>query len=203
MDHPRELLNNGFTILRGAFGDTDVRDHVCDLCGSKEPSFDTIATRFVDEDLALGPSRKNFRVTDEGRGMLTCPKLFSLFSEAFETCSWYDASIIGAIPGRGRQPIHRDYSRPVSASGPWKVVAFTPMEDVLPKGGLTVVHPETHLSNENDATRRRQRIRLHAGDVLVFFSSLRHYGASNDTDRVRVLYSQTFEATAPRFEEFM
>ena len=109
---------------------------------------------------------------------------------------WYDASIITALPGRGRQPAHRDYAPPANAGGDWKLVVFTPVDDVARAGGATVVCPGTHFGTA--ATGRGKHVRLANGDALVFFSSLLHYGAANKAARERVLYSQTFSVRGPR-----
>ena len=133
-----------------------------------------------------GPSRKNYRIesallSKQSRALL----------DAFGEWSWYDASIITALPGRGRQPAHRDYSAPEKVGGSWKLVSFSPAHDVVRTGGVTVVYPGTHFGADATGTKR---IRLDEGDELFFFSTLLHYGAANSTDTPRILLSQTFDA---------
>ena len=104
--------------------------------------------------------------------------------------NWYDSSIITALPNAGRQPTHRDYSRPENMSGSWKIVVFSSVKDVEKKGGYTILYPETHFG---DIQKNRKQIVLKSGDELIFFSSLLHYGAENKSDSPRIIFSQTYD----------
>lgn len=187
-----ELRAQGYTVLRGAYDPEAVRERVVQLCGAAD--YDTLAAAFDDEDLALGGSRTNFRLTTPVAGRLLSAPLEKLFAalNPRSGARWYDASLITALPDMGRQPAHRDYSRPARRSGSWKVVVFTPLADVSRVGGVTVVYPCTQ-HEDTDELRGTKRVRLDRGDALVFLSSLKHYGAANSTDAPRILLSQTFE----------
>ena len=192
-DTVRTLLDEGYVVVRDAFEKDAVATRLVRLCGGSD--YQSIADSYEDEDLALGPSRTNFRVPHRKRGELLSAPLADVLRLVDPQISWYDASIITALPGRGRQPTHRDYAMPEHADQCWKLVVFTPADDVAPRGGETVVYPRTHLGD--DSHTRIKRVRLQSGDALVFFSSLRHYGAANHTDAPRIVYSQTFEARIP------
>ena len=192
--HRTQLITQGYTVIAHAFEKDAARRKIVDVCGSAE--YDVLKALYTDEDLALGPSRTNFRLQTRREGELLSPALASLLSSIGTAYSWFDASIITAVPGTGRQPAHRDYSMPRDRSGAWRVVVFTPVEDVLPNGGVTVVYPHTHLGE--DSTKQK-RIRMQAGDALVFFSSLKHYGAANNSEKFRVVLSQTFEVKGIAF----
>ena len=181
------LLRDGYVVLGGCFARDAARELVLRLgCGVE---YETLAACLEDEDLALGPSRTNFRLRRH-QGLLMASALSGLLDELGETHTWYDASIITALAGRGRQPSHRDYSKPVHSDEPWKVVVFTPLDTVHPRGGVTCVYPGTHLQ---DLPAVARRIRLDPGDALVFFSTLQHYGAANNSTTHRILLSQTFD----------
>ena len=184
------LLQDGFVLLHECFEPNTVCRKIEDICGAH--NYKSVSRIFEDEDLALGQSRTNFRITNRKDGTLMSPKLHKLLQEIGNGhYSWYDSSIITALPGLGRQPRHRDYSRPESPDGTWKIVVFTPKTNVQVNGGETVVYRGTHLHDVFGV--RGKRIRLAAGDAMVFFSSLEHYGGANETNEPRMLWSQTFE----------
>ena len=190
-----EFLRDGYVVVQRAYEPNALRDALSSRF--KADTYEALHAAFEDEDLALGPSRTNFRVTKESKGKLLSSTLSELLSTIAQGGGWrwWDASIITALPGLGRQPAHRDYSMPEKASGQWKVVVFTPLNDVVANGGVTVVYPGTHFGGV--AGGRGKRVRLAKGDALVFFSSLIHYGAANKTDADRILFSQTFEVHGP------
>ena len=193
---PLSLLTDGYVVVRRAYHPDALREALHSRFGAD--TYESMCRIFEDEDLALGPSRTNFRVTKESKGKFMSKPLEELLSSIAEGggWTWWDASIITALTGNGRQPAHRDYSMPEKASGRWKLVIFTPLEDVATNGGVTVVYPGTHFGA--DAVGRGTRIRLAKGDALVFFSSLLHYGAANNSGRERILLSQTFDVYGPQ-----
>ena len=174
-------------ILKKSFTPQRIKDEICKMSGCK--TYEDLKDVFEDEDLALGESRTNFRITDPSEGCILSDQFRELLTELGQW-SWYDASIITAIPGKGRQPAHRDYAAPKDNVGRWKIVTFSPMNDVKPNGGVTVVYPRTHVGHPRENLKR---IRLDAGDELVFFSSLYHYGAANKSQDYRVMFSQTYD----------
>ena len=97
-----ELRAQGYTVLRGAYDPEAVRERVVQLCGAAD--YDTLAAAFDDEDLALGGSRTNFRLTTPVAGRLLSAPLEQLFAalNPRSGARWYDASLITALPGMGR-----------------------------------------------------------------------------------------------------
>lgn len=188
------LFEDGFVVLPSAFAQDDVHKRLCALFGASD--YQTLECQLDDEDLALGASRTNFRLTERKNGCLLSPTLTQLLAGVAAQWEWYDASIITAIPGAGRQPKHRDYGMPETGDGDWKLVVFTPITDVVSHGGATCVYKGTHFGSTRG---NLQRVHLKAGDALVFFSSLLHYGAANTTDTPRILLSQTFTVRGPAF----
>lgn len=188
MQDAEALKEQGYVVLKGSLPANGVADKIAAVSGGAT-TYQDLKQVFDDEDLALGPSRKNFRLTSPSRGMLLSERARGLL-DSLGPCNWYDASIITALPGRGKQPAHRDYSAPENPRGKWKLVVFSPMHDVKVNGGVTVVYPATHTGRDKTSLKR---IRLDAGDELVFFSTLLHYGASNNADHPRILLSQTYE----------
>jgi ectoine hydroxylase-related dioxygenase (phytanoyl-CoA dioxygenase family) len=183
----KTLKEEGYVILRKSFAPEKIKDEICKMSGCK--TYEELKDVFEDEDLALGESRTNFRITGPCEGCVLSNQFRELLTELGQW-SWYDASIITAIPGKGRQPAHRDYAAPKNNTGRWKIVTFSPMNDVKLNGGVTVVFPTTHLGSPCGHSKR---IRLDAGDELVFFSSLYHYGAANKSQEYRVMFSQTYD----------
>ena len=200
------FMQDGYVVLKGAFASDAVSSMLRSLCGSDE--YDSIACEYEDEDLALGASRTNFRIQKKKDGRLMSRALHAFMKRVDPKYKWYDSSIITALPHSKRQPTHRDYSMPTSIEDTWKIVVFTPLADVKNNGGVTVVYPGTQfgdsdvdsgvgtLAPEGGSLAPEGgsvRIRLNAGDALVFFSSLQHYGAANSRSENRILLSQTFE----------
>lgn len=182
------LKEQGYVVLKGSLSENSVADKISAASGGAT-TFQELKKVFEDEDLALGPSRKNYRVTSETRGMLLSHRSRGVL-DSLGSWNWFDSSIITALPGRGKQPAHRDYSAPTKKEGKWKLVVFSPMHNVTANGGVTAVYPATHMGH---GKTNLKRIRLDAGDELVFFSTLLHYGAANNSDKPRVLFSQTYE----------
>ena len=188
MQDVETLKEQGYVVLKGSLPSNSVADKISAISGGAT-TFQELKRVFEDEDLALGPSRKNYRVTDETRGSLLSERSRGVL-DSLGSWNWYDSSIITALPGRGRQPAHRDYSAPAKKEGKWKLVVFSPMHDVAANGGVTAVYPATHMGH---GKTNLKRIRLNAGDELVFFSTLLHYGAANNSDDPRIMLSQTYE----------
>ena len=182
------LKEQGYVVLKGSLAPNSVAEKISAISGGAD-TYPELSKVYEDEDLALGPSRTNYRIRSKTQGMLLSERSRDLF-DSLGSWSWYDSSIITALPGKGKQTAHRDYSAPAQKEGKWKLVVFSPMHDVATNGGVTAVYPATHMGHSK---ARLKRIRLDAGDELIFFSTLFHYGAANASENPRILYSQTYE----------
>jgi len=191
IDHTKELLEQGYTIVRQAVPAGLIRAVRTELTD------DLAATPYCEGDfygwqtVRLGAILKKSRTS---HGLATHPSILRLAEAALGPhCDWFQlnlSQLIALHPGQPMQGPHRDQDMWHGAPKgdiEYQINVIWPLTPFTPENGGTVLWPGSHRRQQEDILPLAESIAVTAepGDALVYLGSLLHCGGANRTDSPR------------------